>query len=100
MVFRTPIVAGVGGEMISRLAEARVPILVADASGRDVRSVPRSGGWALAVGNEGAGVRTELREAAGAVVRVPMPGAAESLNAAVAGAILLYALTLEEELAD
>jgi TrmH family RNA methyltransferase len=77
-----------------------VPLLAAAADGRDVRwlaSTPagrqlRSAGWALAVGNEGAGVRAELTAAADAVLRVPMPGGAESLNAGVAGAILMFAL--------
>ena len=49
--------------------------------------------WMLVVGNEGAGVRAEIREAAGALAAVPMAGAADSLNAAVAGAVVLYALT-------
>ena len=45
------------------------------------------------MGNEGAGVRAEIREVAGAAAAVPMAGAADSLNAAVAGAVVLYALT-------
>lgn len=47
-----------------------------------------TGRTALVVGNEGAGVDPAFSRAARA--RVPMPGGAESLNAAVAGAILLY----------
>jgi TrmH family RNA methyltransferase len=49
--------------------------------------------WALAVGNEGAGVRGALRDAAAAVVSVPMKGPAESLNAGVAGSILMHILS-------
>ncbi|MBT5697443.1 MAG: RNA methyltransferase, partial [Gemmatimonadales bacterium] len=46
-------------------------------------------------GNEGAGVRPEILEAAAGVVSVPMPGATESLNVGMAGAVLLFELTQE-----
>jgi len=53
------------------------------------------GDFALAVGNEGAGVRDELRDAATSTVSIPMPGPAESLNVAMAGSVLLYELAKE-----
>lgn len=93
MVFRVPLVQTTWDEALARFRGVGVPLLVADAKGADVTDVPREGGWALAVGNEGAGPRDELRHEAAAVVRIPMPGPAESLNAGVAGSILLYALT-------
>ena len=45
---------------------------------------------ALAVGNEGAGLRAELLAGAARRVAVPMRQSAESLNAAVAAGILLF----------
>jgi TrmH family RNA methyltransferase len=45
---------------------------------------------ALVVGNEGAGVRQEVRELAEATVSVPLARGAESLNVAVAAGILLF----------
>lgn len=46
---------------------------------------------ALLVGNEGAGLPTEIERAADALVHIPLTGGpVESLNAAVAAAILLY----------
>jgi RNA methyltransferase, TrmH family len=45
---------------------------------------------ALILGNEGNGVCTELLQAAGARVCIPMAGAVESLNVATAGAVLLF----------
>jgi len=95
MVFRVPLAAAGASDVCAALAEAGVRIVVADASGRDVAESAGSESWALVVGNEGGGPRRELVEVAGDTVRVPMPGAAESLNASVAGAILLYALTQE-----
>ena len=66
---------------------------MADAAGDDVAPPTGRGGWALVVGSEGRGVREAVRSVAGRTVRVPMPGGVESLNAAVAGSLLLYELT-------
>lgn len=95
MVFRAPVRQARAEEAVELLARAGVPLFVADASGTDVGALPYQASWALAVGNEGAGVREALRSASSRAVRIPMPGPAESLNAAVAGAILMYALTRE-----
>jgi TrmH family RNA methyltransferase len=45
---------------------------------------------ALIVGGEAEGATKEARKLADAAVSIPMPGKAESLNAAVAGAVLLF----------
>jgi len=45
---------------------------------------------AIMIGNEGAGLPAELIEIADGLITVPSSGAVESLNAAVAGSILLY----------
>jgi TrmH family RNA methyltransferase len=45
---------------------------------------------AIAVGNEGAGLSAALVNEADARVTVPMPGGAESLNAAAAAAVVLF----------
>lgn len=50
---------------------------------------------ALVIGNEAAGVRDETASACSARYKLPMPGKAESLNAAVAAGIMLYDLWRE-----
>jgi TrmH family RNA methyltransferase len=45
---------------------------------------------ALILGNEGAGISPSILNRADARVTIPMPGPVESLNAAIAGSILLY----------
>ena len=45
---------------------------------------------ALLIGNEGAGLPEARIAAADARVTIPCPGPVESLNAAVAGSVLLY----------
>ncbi len=47
-------------------------------------------GTALLIGNEGNGLRPEVADMADTWVRIPMEGQAESLNAAVAAAILMF----------
>lgn len=49
-----------------------------------------TGPLALVIGNEGAGVSPALQQAATRLVRIPMPGAVESLNAAAAAAVCLF----------
>ena len=49
-----------------------------------------SGGVALIVGSEGKGMSRLLREKCDAVVSLPMAGNLTSLNASVAGGIIMY----------
>lgn len=49
-----------------------------------------SKGVALVIGNEGNGVSDELMEKADIIVKIPMDGHLESLNASVAAGILMY----------
>jgi 23S rRNA (guanosine2251-2'-O)-methyltransferase len=46
---------------------------------------------ALVVGSEGQGMRSLVRDSCDLLVRLPMRGRIESLNAAVAGSIALFA---------
>jgi 23S rRNA (guanosine2251-2'-O)-methyltransferase len=58
-----------------------------EADFRQVAFAPRA---VLAVGNEGAGLGRTVRAACDVLVRLPMRGTVESLNAAVAAGVLLY----------
>jgi TrmH family RNA methyltransferase len=87
-----PVVRLPWAEVSQWLQDKGVPLLVADAAGEDVRGVALGPPWALAVGNEGAGPRRELMEGAARILAVPMDPGVDSLNAGLAGAILLFAL--------
>jgi TrmH family RNA methyltransferase len=93
MIFRLPVARGRAEDALARLRDVGVPLYVADMRGEDVDVHPGKRSFALAMGNEGHGVRTVLADQAERVVAVDMPGGAESLNVAMAGAILLHALT-------
>ncbi|MGX8774645.1 MAG: TrmH family RNA methyltransferase [Bacillota bacterium] len=49
-----------------------------------------AGDIAVVIGNEGSGISGEFRDAADTLVRIPMEGEIESLNAGAAAAILMY----------
>jgi TrmH family RNA methyltransferase len=56
----------------------------------DVYSLDLTKDTWFVIGNEGAGVSPDVQRAAGAFVRIPMRGRAESLNAAMAATVLLF----------
>jgi 23S rRNA (guanosine2251-2'-O)-methyltransferase len=61
---------------------------------RDLHTLPPSDkSRVLVVGSEGRGLRRLVREHCTDLVRIPMRGPIESLNASVAAAVALYALT-------
>jgi TrmH family RNA methyltransferase len=89
-LFRVP-TAQVEPAELAGLAEAsRRPIVATDTEGEDLRTAVLPGDAIVAVGNERRGVRDWLPRWDRAV-RIPQRDATESLNAAVAGSIVLYA---------
>lgn len=60
----------------------------------DFREADYAGGTAFFIGNEGNGLSDEIAQMADELIYIPMQGQAESLNAAVAAALLMYAKTL------
>lgn len=95
-VFRVPVVQ-IAAEDLVALKSRGVRLLAAVAadsqSNSEVVEAPVAdlgGACALMVGNEGAGLAAEWLELADTRITIPMPGQVESLNAAVAGSLLLY----------
>lgn len=73
------------------LGERGFRIVAADPAGRrSYRDVDYRGPLAIVVGSERRGLAREWRAAADSIVAIPMLGISDSLNAAVAGALLLY----------
>lgn len=95
-LFRLPCVSTPDEALDAWVAASDVELWAATMDGEpiaDVAAGSRGSAPALVIGNEGAGVRPELIARAARRVAIPMRGAAESLNAAVAAAILLYEVT-------
>jgi TrmH family RNA methyltransferase len=88
-LFRLP-VATVDASSLLALAEANGrPVIATDLEGEDLRATGIPANAIVAIGNERHGVRDWLPRWDRAV-RIPQIGRAESLNAAVAGSIVLY----------
>ena len=73
------------------LAERGIPFWGADAAGTPLPEVEVPPQWALAVGNEGAGLSPATQSLVAGTVALPISAAVESLNVAVATGILLFA---------
>ena len=68
------------------------------AEGEDAPAeVPLGGPIALVVGNEGEGMRALVRQQCDYILSLPMRGRIQSLNAAVAGSIVLYQVLLARQ---
>jgi 23S rRNA (guanosine2251-2'-O)-methyltransferase len=80
-------------QTIRQLQEAQVWVagLDLDESARPLNEIDLDLPLAIVVGHEGEGLRRLVRERCDFLIRLPMRGRIESLNAAVAGSILLYA---------
>jgi 23S rRNA (guanosine2251-2'-O)-methyltransferase len=79
-------------QAIARLKEIGIWIVGLD-SGKQAASLEKvrlGGPIALVVGGEGKGMRALIRDSCDFLLRLPMRGRIESLNAAVAGSIALY----------
>jgi TrmH family RNA methyltransferase len=92
-VFRVPVV-GVSASEMEGLKKRGVRLIAAvGTEGKDVIAAAEmdfTAACAVLIGNEGNGLGREWLEMCDAQVTIPCPGAVESLNAAVAGSLLLY----------
>ncbi len=90
-VFRSPVVTTTWQEVKSACQEAGIPIAVTALTdrARDIRQAELSK-MAVVIGSEGQGVRQEILEAADAELIIPMNERCESLNAAIAAAIVMW----------
>ena len=94
-IFRTPVQQTTWQEAKQACADAGIPVAVTALSDRavdlrqaDLRSM------AVVIGSEGKGVRPEILESAQAELIIPMNSRCESLNAAIAAAIVMWQMKL------
>jgi TrmH family RNA methyltransferase len=92
-LFRLPHLLADPLEVLPWLASHGVALWATTMDGAPLEPGAPEGAVALAFGNEGAGLSASLLEAAARRVGIPIASAAESLNVAVAAAILLHAVT-------
>jgi TrmH family RNA methyltransferase len=97
--FRLPIWSGATyADVVAWCSERDIETVCADVEGSTLyTAIDWAGPRALIVGPESTGLTSEEVSATGASVRVPMQGRVESLNVAVATAIVLYEATRQRE---
>ena len=90
-VFHLPAREGLSaGDCVSMARDLGLKLVVCDAGGTDLYAAGLGGRIAIVIGNESNGAGSEFLDAAGAIVSIPMGKASESLNAAVAAAVVMY----------
>jgi len=79
-------------QAIQQLKEENVWVIGLDAGidAQPLGKVRLDGPLALVIGGEGSGMRPLVRKSCDGLMRLPMRGSVESLNAAVAGSVALY----------
>ncbi len=75
-------------DLPAALVSAGVPVLGCDLGGDDVHTLPAARDAVVVIGSEGRGLSPAVRAAVTRFVTIPKYGAAESLNAGVAAAIV------------
>ena len=79
-------------QAIEQLKEENIWVIGLEAGleAQPISKVRLDGPLALVIGGEGSGMRTLVRKSCDELMRLPMRGKVESLNAAVAGSVALY----------
>lgn len=90
-VFRTPVVQTTWEQAKTACGQSGIPVAVTalSSSARNIRCAPVNT-MAVVIGSEGQGVRPEILDAAEEKLIIPMNSRCESLNAAVAAAIVMW----------
>ena len=90
-IFRLPVIHVDYGAGLEKLRQAGVKLLAASShKGKALDETDLTGAVAVFIGNEGAGLPREVARQMDDVIAIPHSSRVESLNAGIAGSILLY----------
>lgn len=91
-IFRTPLYYATDGlDMLNSLREKGIKIYSSSLEGSiPIYEADYKESLVLVIGNESKGVREEIQALSDILIKIPMPGQAESLNAGVAASIMMY----------
>jgi 23S rRNA (guanosine2251-2'-O)-methyltransferase len=78
-------------DALEGLREKGVKVIGADAEAKAIYyNIPMGGPVAIVIGSEGKGVRRQIKDCCDILVSIPLRGKINSLNAAVAAAVLMF----------
>ncbi len=82
-------------ELLDACRTNNIRIYGAALSGKDIREMKYADRCAVVIGNESNGISEETLSACDELIKIPMAGSVESLNASVAAGLLMYHSNLE-----
>ncbi len=89
--FHLPVLSLSWDEIARRVQDWRLSMCLADAAGAHLYTeVDFTQPTGIIIGGEAGGAGTQARALASCTVRIPMPGAIESLNAAIAASVVMF----------
>ena len=77
-------------DTIKKLQQEGYFVYASAMDGKDCREISYAEKKVLIIGNEGKGISKLVREKSDEIIKIPMKGTVNSLNASVAAAILIY----------
>jgi 23S rRNA (uridine2479-2'-O)-methyltransferase len=91
-LFAVPLVRAAGHADVAQWARSRGATIIGtdEKGGADIADIDLTGAALLVIGNETAGLSAGWRDTCDVMARIPITGAASSLNAAVAATVVLY----------
>lgn len=90
-IFRLPVIPVEYGACLDKLKQAQVKLLATSShKGNPLGEADLTGAVAVFIGNEGAGLPREVAQKMDEVLAIPHSSRVESLNAGIAGSIVLY----------
>ncbi|MDR0957694.1 MAG: RNA methyltransferase, partial [Clostridiales bacterium] len=90
-VFRVPLVTNVDADMTILTLKKNFLICGTSIRGENLPySIDFTKNCVIIIGNEGAGLSQKIESFCDKLIKIPMPGHADSLNAAVAGGIIVF----------
>ncbi|WP_125152744.1 TrmH family RNA methyltransferase [Clostridium rectalis] len=92
-IFHVPILFDNNFTIIKELRENGFKLISSSLEGKDnLYDIDLKGKIIIAIGNEGNGISQQVYEISDKKFKIPMPGNAESLNAAIAASIIMFEL--------
>lgn len=82
-------------DAIKRLKEENIFVYSADMDGEDIRKTNLKGNVAIVVGSEGFGVSDLARKLSDQIIKIPMTGNVNSMNASVSAGICMYEAVMQ-----
>lgn len=82
-------------DAIKQLKNENIFVYSADMDGQDIRKTNLSGDVAVVVGSEGFGVSSLARKLSDQIIKIPMTGNVNSMNASVSAGICMYEVMMQ-----